>query len=76
MLISIARTIGLNVDKFQKGLKSGAKKKVVLDGRDLAKSYGAKSTPAVILDGNIFIKDNSLANVSSVINKILEGKVK
>ncbi|MEK6538958.1 MAG: DsbA family protein [Nitrospirota bacterium] len=76
VLISIARTIGLNVDKFQKGLKSGAKKKVVLDGRDLAKSYGAKSTPAVILDGNIFIKDNSLANVSSVINKILEGKIK
>ncbi len=76
VLISIAKTIGLNADKFQKDLKSGAKKNAALEGRELAKSYGARSTPAIILDGNIFVKDNSLANISSIINKILEGKIK
>lgn len=76
VLISIAKTVGLNAEKFQQDLKSGAKKKVVTEGRELAKSYGAKSTPTVILDGNIFVKDNSLANVSAIINKILEGKIK
>ncbi len=76
VLISIAKSIGLNVDKFQKGLESGAKKKVVLDGRELAKSYGAKSTPTIIFDGNIYVRDNSLANLSSIIDKILEGKIK
>jgi len=76
VLVSIAKTIGLNAEKFQKDLKSGVKKKAVLEGRELAKSYGAKSTPTVILDGNIIVRDNSLANISSIINKILEGKIK
>lgn len=76
VLVSIAKSIGLNVEKFQKDLKAGVKKKAVLEGRELAKSYGARSTPTVILDGNIIVRDNSLANISSLINKILEGKIK
>src|SRR4030067_183387 len=76
VLVSIAKTNGLNAEKFQKDLKSGVKKKAAIEGRDLAKSYGATGTPTVILDGNIFIRDNSLANISSVISKILEGKIK
>ncbi|HZX48713.1 MAG: hypothetical protein A2027_04195 [Thermodesulfovibrio sp. RBG_19FT_COMBO_41_18] len=76
LLVSIAKTIGLNAEQFQKDLKSGVKKKAALEGRDLAKSYGATGTPTVILDGNIFVRDNSLANISSVISKILEGKIK
>jgi len=76
VLVSLAKTIGLNAEKFQKDLKSGVRKKAALEGRELAQSYGAKSTPTVILDGNIFVRDNSLANISSIINKILEGKIK
>lgn len=76
VLASLAKTIGLNAEKFQKDLKSGVRKKAALEGRELAQSYGAKSTPTVILDGNIFVRDNSLANISSIINKILEGKIK
>lgn len=76
VLISIAKTIGMNGEKFQKNLESGVMKKAVLEGRELAKSYGANSTPTVILDGNILVKDNSLANVSSIISRILEGKIK
>ncbi|MCC6544095.1 MAG: DsbA family protein [Nitrospirae bacterium] len=76
VLISIAKTIGMNGEKFQKNLESGVMKKTVLEGRELAKSYGANSTPTVILDGNILVKDNSLANVSSIISRILEGKIK
>lgn len=76
VLISIAKTIGLNAEKFQKDLKSGVKKNAALEGRDLAKSYGATGTPTVILDGNIIVRDNSLANISSIISRILEGKIK
>lgn len=71
VLLSIAKSIGLDVDKFKKGLVSGIKKKVVLDSKELAKSYGAKGTPTVIIDGNIFVKDNSLVAISSIINNIL-----
>ncbi len=76
VLVSIARSIGLNAGKFQNDLKSGVKKKAVFEGSELARSYGARSTPTVILDGNIFVRDNSLANISSIINKLLEGKIK
>ncbi len=76
VLISLAKNIGLDVNKFQKDLKSGVKKKAALEGRELAMSYGARSTPTVILDGNILVRDNSLANISSLVNKILEGKLK
>ena len=72
VLFSIAKSVGLDVEKFRKGLTSGIKKKVVLEGKELAKSYGAKSTPTVIIDGNILLKDLSLAGLGSVINNILE----
>jgi thiol:disulfide interchange protein DsbA len=73
VLTSLATSIGLDGEKFKRNLVSGIKKKGVLEGKDLAKSYGAKGTPTVILDGNIFIKDNSLPTISSLINKILAG---
>lgn len=76
VLVSLAKTIGLNAEKFRNDLKSGVRKNAALEGRELAQSYGAKSTPTIILDGNIFVRDNSLANISSIINKILEGKIK
>jgi thiol:disulfide interchange protein DsbA len=76
VLTSLAQSIGLNAEKFRKRLESGEKKKSVLDGKELAKSYGAKSTPTVIIDGNTLIKDNTLATVSSVIDKILAGDKK
>ena len=76
VLASIAKSIGLDSEKFREKLSSGIKKKVALEGKELAKSYGAKGTPTVILDGNILIKDNSLPAISSVINKILEGDKK
>ena len=74
VLSSLAKSIGLDGEKFKKMLASGEKKKEVLEGKDLAKSYGATSTPTVIIDGNMLIKDNSLATISSIINKILEGR--
>lgn len=76
VLTSLAQSIGLNAEKFRKRLESGEKKKSVLDGKELAKSYGAKSTPTVIIDGNTLIKDNTLATVSSLIDKILAGDKK
>lgn len=76
VLTSLAQSIGMNAEKFRKKLESGEKKKSVLDGKELAKSYGAKSTPTVIIDGNTLIKDNTLATVSSVIDKILAGDKK
>lgn len=76
VLSDLAKSIGLNAEKFRKRLESGEKKKMVLDGKELAKSYGAKSTPTVIIDGNTMIKDNTLATVSSVIDRILGGDKK
>lgn len=76
VLTSLAQSIGLNAEKFKKRLESGEKKKVVESGKELAKSYGAKSTPTVIIDGNTIIKDNTLATVSSLVSKILEGDKK
>lgn len=76
VLLSLAKSIGLDSEKFKKNLTLGIKKKAVLENKDLAKSYGAKGTPTVILDGNILIKDNSLPFVTSIINKILEGDKK
>ena len=76
VLSSLAKSIGLDGEKFKKELESGTKKKIVLDGKELAKSYGAKGTPTVIIDGNIFVKDNSLPIISSIINKILESDKK
>ena len=73
VLATLAKSVGLEGEKFKRNLISGVKKKVVLEGKDLAKSYGAKGTPTVILDGNILIKDNSLPTISFLINKILEG---
>lgn len=74
VLVSLAKSIGLDGERFKKNLASGIKKKVVLEGKDLAKSYGAKSTPTVIIDGNVLVKDHTLAAISSIINKILEGE--
>lgn len=76
VLTSLAQSIGLNAEKFKKRLESGEKKKIVENGKELAKSYGAKSTPTVIIDGNTIIKDNTLATVSSLVSKILEGDKK
>jgi len=76
VLSSLAKSIGLDSERFKKNLTLGIKKKAVLESKDLAKSYGAKGTPTVILDGNILIKDNSLPVVTSIINKILEGDKK
>ena len=76
VLSDLAKSIGLNAEKFRKRLESGEKKKMVLDGKELAKSYGAKSTPTIIIDGNTMIKDNTLATISSVIDKILGGDKK
>ncbi|OGW60289.1 MAG: hypothetical protein A3D21_01245 [Nitrospirae bacterium RIFCSPHIGHO2_02_FULL_42_12] len=71
ILLSLAKSLGLS-EKFNKGLTSGIKKKTVLEGKDFAKSFGATSTPTVIIDGNVLIKDNTLATISSVINNILD----
>lgn len=76
VLLTIARSIGLDEEKFKKGLTSGIKKKTVLEGKEFAKSYNARSTPTVIIDGNLLVKDNSLAAISAIINKILEGDKK
>lgn len=76
VLLSLAKSVGLDTERFKKNLTMGIKKKGVLDSKDLAKSYGAKGTPTVILDGNILIKDNSLPSITSIINKILEGDKK
>jgi len=72
VLSKIARSIGLDEARFQKGLASGIKKKTVMEGKELAKSYNARSTPTVIIDGNILVKDHSLATISTIINRILE----
>lgn len=76
VLLTIAKSIGLDEGKFKKRLTSGIKKKTVLEGKELAKSYSAKSTPTLIIDGNLLVKDNSLAAISAIINKILEGDKK
>lgn len=76
VLLTIAKSIGLDEEKFKKGLTSGIKKKTVLEGKELAKSYSARSTPTVIIDGNLLVKDNSLAGISAIINKMLEGDKK
>ncbi len=73
VLLTIAKSIGLDEEKFKKGLASGIKKKTVLEGKELAKSYSARSTPTVVIDGNLLVKDNSLAAISAIIHKILEG---
>lgn len=74
VLSSLAKSIGIDGEKFKKSLASGVKKKTVLEGKDQAKSYGAKGTPTVIIDGNMLVKDTSLASLSSIIDRILEGK--
>lgn len=76
VLLTIAKSIGLDEEKFKKGLTSGIKKKTVLEGKEFAKSYSARSTPTVVIDGNLLVKDNSLAAISAIINKILEGDKK
>lgn len=73
VLSSLAKSIGIDEEEFKERLTSGVKKKAVLEGKDLAKSYESKGTPTVIIDGNKVVKDLSLAALGSIINKILQG---
>lgn len=71
-LKTIAVDIGLDVELFEEGLKSGKKKQVVNDNVALANGYRIRQTPTLIFDGQIKTSNYSPENFDAIITGLLK----
>lgn len=69
----LAREVGLDPSAFEAGLLSGRPAKAFNEGRKWGERIGVRSTPTVLLDGNIKIEGEHLTseNLKRVIQSIL-----
>lgn len=70
----IAKSIGLNVDKFRKDLKDkdAQYEKVIADDMALAQKVGARGTPAFYINGRMVMPD--MQAMKALIDEALSGK--
>ena len=72
ILNSYAKTLGLDVNKFQVDLKSKAVEDAVKAGREQAKSLGLSGTPTLFVNGKIIPLPNSGEEFQKVIEAELQ----
>ncbi len=71
----LAREVGLDPDAFEAGLASGLPAAAFSEGRKWGERVQIKSTPTILLDGNIKIEGENLTpdNLKKVIHSILSA---
>lgn len=71
----LAREVGLDPGAFEAGLASGLPAAAFSEGRKWGERVQVKSTPTILLDGNIKIEGENLTpdNLKKVIHSILEA---
>lgn len=72
----LAREVGLDARAFEAGLASGLPATAFSEGRKWGERVRIKSTPTILLDGNIKIEGENLTpdNLKTVIHSILDAE--
>jgi rhodanese-related sulfurtransferase/protein-disulfide isomerase len=74
-LNAAAKTVGLDLKRFQKDLQSGETKKAIEAQKKAIHDAGLPGVPALILNGQVLIGDADWASISDRLRKELTGGV-
>lgn len=70
--VFLIREVGLDVEKFEKGLASGQPYKALEEGKAWGERIGVTHTPTVVLNGNIRVDNLDVENLRTLIRGILK----
>jgi thiol:disulfide interchange protein DsbA len=73
---ALVKEIGLDVAKFEAGLKSGKPAQAVETGKAWGERIKVQQTPTILLDGNIKVENIDPENLKIVIHSILDADTK
>ncbi len=68
----LVREVGLDVEKFEKGLASGQPYKALEKGKAWGERIGVTHTPTVVLNGNIRVDNLDVENLRTLIKGMLK----
>ncbi|HEV8539944.1 MAG TPA: thioredoxin domain-containing protein [Nitrospiraceae bacterium] len=73
---SIIKEVGLDVAKFEAGLKSGKPTQALELGKAWGEAVKVQQTPTILLDGHIKVEDINPENLKVIIRSILDADAK